>query len=153
MEPNVVTMATQEEDETTCPSVPKSTRIIAYIIQGIIGIFLTIPSVFDSSKSNYGLIIGIILVLSASLWVMKPLALWKKLIDPVRLISFIVLIAAIVLHFLLNIQWLTGWICSGAAFWYFLSFIPGAQEWVKNCLSGCFSTCLKGKDGQNENLV
>ena len=151
MEPNVVTMATQEEDETTCPSVPKSTRIIAYIIQGIIGIFLTTPRI--NNESNYGLIIGIILVLSASLWVMKPLALWKKLIDPVRLISFIVLIAAIVLHFLLDIKRLTGWICSGAAFWYFLSFIPGAQEWVKNCLSGCFSTCLKGKDGQNENLV
>ena len=151
MEPNVVTMASTEEDESTCPSVPKSTRIIAYVIQGIIGIFLTIPTLFDNGN-NYGLIVGIILVLTASLWVTKPLALWKKLIDPIRLISFIVLIAVIVLHFLLKFK-LTAWICSGVAFWYFLSFIPGAQECVKNCLSGCFSSCLKGKEEQNENLV
>ena len=147
MDPNVATMATSDEEDTTCPNLPKSTRTICYFIQAIVGVFLTLPSFFP----GYGLIIGIILLLTASLWVMKPSKLWKKLIEPVRFISFILLIGAIVL-FYVNIIPGMGYVCSGVAFWYFLSFIPGAQEFVKNCVCSCFQSCTKNKS-QSETLV
>ena len=147
MDPNVATMATSDEDDTTCPNLPKSTRTICYFIQAIVGVFLTLPSFFP----GYGLIIGIILLLTASLWVMKPSKLWKKLIEPVRFISFILLIGVIVLFFVTESK-VVGYVCTGVAFWYFLSFIPGAQEFVKNCVCGCCESCNKNKS-QGETLV
>ena len=148
MDPNVATMATSDEDDTTCPNLPKSTRTICYFIQAIVGVFLTLPSFFP----GYGLIIGIILLLTASLWVMKPSKLWKKLIEPVRFISFILLIGGIVLFFVTKENTIVGYVCTGVAFWYFLSFIPGAQEFVKNCVCGCCESCNKNKS-QGETLV
>ncbi len=148
MDPNVATMATSDEEDTTCPNLPKSTRTICYFIQAIVGVFLTLPSFFP----GYGLIIGIILLLTASLWVMKPSKLWKKLIEPVRFISFILLIGGIVLFFVTKENTIVGYVCTGVAFWYFLSFIPGAQEFVKNCVCGCCESCNKNKS-QGETLV
>ncbi len=148
MDPNVATMATSDEEDTTCPNLPKSTRTICYFIQAIDGVFLTLPSFFP----GYGLIIGIILLLTASLWVMKPSKLWKKLIEPVRFISFILLIGGIVLFFVTKENTIVGYVCTGVAFWYFLSFIPGAQEFVKNCVCGCCESCNKNKS-QGETLV
>ena len=148
MDPNIATMATSDEDDTTCPNLPKSTRTICYFIQAIVGVFLTLPSFFQ----GYGLIIGIILLLTASLWVMKPSKLWKKLIEPVRFISFILLIGGIVLFFVTKENTIVGYVCTGVAFWYFLSFIPGAQEFVKNCVCSCYKSCNKNKN-QGETLV
>ncbi len=148
MDPNVATMATSDEEDTTCPNLPKSTRTICYFIQAIVGVFLTLPSFFP----GYGLIIGIILLLTASLWVMKPSKLWKKLIEPVRFISFILLIGGIVLFFVTKENTIVGYVCTGVAFWYFLSFIPGAQEFVKNCVCSCYKSCNKNKS-QGETLV
>ena len=119
MDPNVATMATSDEEDTTCPNLPKSTRTICYFIQAIVGVFLTLPSFFQ----GYGLIIGIILLLTASLWVMKPSKLWKKLIEPVRFISFILLIGGIVLFFVTKQNIIVGNVCTGVAFWYFLSVL------------------------------
>ena len=147
MDPNVATMATSDEDDTTCPNLPKSTRTICYFIQAIVGVFLTFPSIIP----DYGLIIGIILLLTSSLWVMKPSKLWKKLIEPVRFISFILLIGVIVLFYVTRFP-VVGYVCTGVAFWYFLSFIPGAQEFVKNCVCNCYKSCSKNKS-QGETLV
>ena len=147
MDPNIATMATSDEDDTTCPNLPKSTRTICYFIQAIVGVILIVPSIIP----GYGLIIGIILLLTSSLWVMKPSKLWKKLIEPVRFISFILLIGVIVLFFVTESK-VVGYVCTGVAFWYFLSFIPGAQEFVKNCVCNCYKSCSKNKS-EGETLV
>ena len=59
MEPTTVTMSSSEEEDATCPSIPKSTRYILFIIQGIIGIILTIPPLIPgiSKTAIYGSII------------------------------------------------------------------------------------------------
>ena len=147
MDPNVATMATSDEEDTTCPTLPKSTRTICYFIQAIVGVFLTFPSIWPGK----GLIVGIIILLTSPLWVMKPSNLWKKLIEPVRFISFLILIGVIVLFYLIDFPGM-GYVCTGVAFWYFLSFIPGAQEFVKNCVCSCFQSCTKNKS-QSETLV
>ena len=112
MDPNIATMATSDEDDTTCPNLPKSTRTICYFIQAIVGVILIVPSIIP----GYGLIIGIILLLTSSLWVMKPSKLWKKLIEPVRFISFILLIGGIVLFFVTKQNIIVGNVCTGVAF-------------------------------------
>ena len=138
-------VSSSESDESTCPALPKSTRLLAYYVQSIVGIILVILNLLGSQL----LILGIVLLLTSSLWVMKPMALFKQLINPIRFISFIIFVGAIILYFLNPKNIVFGIILSGASFWYFLSFIPGGQEWCKNCLSGC---CNKS-DSKNENFV
>ena len=139
-------VASSETDESTCPGLPKSTRILAYYIQAIVGVILVIFNIFG----NQFLIFGIILLLSASLWVMQPLTLFKQLTNPIRLLSFIILVVFIVLFYISSSP-IFGICVSCAAFWYFLSFIPGGQEWCKNCIDGCCNNC--NKKNLNENLV
>ena len=180
MEPTTVTMSSSEEEDATCPSIPKSTRYILFIIQGIIGIILTIPPLIPGISNNDTIdildyfylpfqeiffffltsliisktaIYGIIIVLTASLWIMKPLTLWKKLIHPVRLTTFIILIVSIVLCLLGFLTTIFQYVSCGFTFWLLLSFIPGAQEWLKNCCSGCCNLFFKGKETENQNLV
>jgi hypothetical protein len=151
MEPTTVTMSSSEEEDATCPSIPKSTRYILFIIQGIIGIILTIPPLIPGISKTA--IYGSIIVLTASLWIMKPLTLWKKLIHPVRLTTFIILIVSIVLCLLGFLTTIFQYVSCGFTFWLLLSFIPGAQEWLKNCCSGCCNLFFKGKETENQNLV
>ncbi len=139
-------VASSESDETTCPNLPKSTRTLAYYVQSIVGIIL-MPLSFST---KYPLIFGIFLLLTSSLWVMKPNTLFKQLINPVRFVSFIILVVAIVLCILFGTPF--NLVLCGVSFWYFLSFIPGGQEWCKNCLSGCCNNCNKS-DSKNENFV
>ncbi len=138
-------VSSSESDESTCPALPKSTRLLAYYVQSIVGVIIVILNMFGSKL----LVLGIVLLLTSSLWVMKPMALFKQLINPIRFISFIIFVGAIILYFVFSENKIFGFILSGASFWYFLSFIPGGQEWCKNCLSGC---CNKS-DSKNENFV
>lgn len=139
-------VASSESDESTCPTLPKSTRLLAYYVQSIVGIIL-MPF---SLGRKYLLISGILLLLTSSLWVMKPMTLFKQLINPVRFVSFIILVGAIVLCIIIGTPF--NYVLCGVSFWYFLSFIPGGQEWCKNCLSGCCNNCNKS-DSKNENFV
>lgn len=139
-------VASSESDESTCPTLPKSTRLLAYYVQSIVGIVLVILNLFG----NKYLVYGIVLLLTSSLWVMKPMTLFKQLINPVRFVSFIILVGAIVLCIIIGTPF--NYVLCGVSFWYFLSFIPGGQEWCKNCLSGCCNNCNKS-DSKNENFV
>ena len=139
-------VSSSESDDSTCPALPKSTRLLAYYVQSIVGIVLVILNLFG----NKYLVYGIVLLLTSSLWVMKPMTLFKQLINPVRFVSFIILVGAIVLCIIIGTPF--NYVLCGVSFWYFLSFIPGGQEWCKNCLSGCCNNCNKS-DSKNENFV
>ena len=139
-------VSSSESDDSTCPALPKSTRLLAYYVQSIVGIILVILNLLGSQL----LILGIVLLLTSSLWVMKPMTLFKQLINPVRFVSFIILVGAIVLCIIIGTPF--NYVLCGVSFWYFLSFIPGGQEWCKNCLSGCCNNCNKS-DSKNENFV
>ena len=106
-------VSSSESDESTCPALPKSTRLLAYYVQSIVGIILVILNLFGSQL----LILGIVLLLTSSLWVMKPMALFKQLINPIRFISFIILVGAIILCFIFQDNIVFGSILSGACFW------------------------------------
>lgn len=140
-------VASSETDESTCPSLPKSTRILAYYIQAIVGILLIIINLTGGTV----FIFGLVLLFTTPLWEMKPIVLFKQLINPIRLTSFIILITTIVLFYIFNQSLPFGIAVTCASFWYFLSFIPGGQEWCKNCLQGCCNNC--NKQNLNENLV
>ena len=142
-------------DETSCFGLPRSTRILAYYVQSILGIGLIllniIPSIIDNSKS-YSLILGVIFLFTSSLWTNPPNEYFKQLINPIRLISFIILVVTLILYWCKPELFITKYFLIGACFWYFLSFIPGGQEWCKNCLNGCFKNSMKS-EGKNENFV
>ena len=63
---------TSSNEETTCPNIEKPTRTLAYYIQGGIGIILLISNIFTLFEAGSSLIIGIILILTSSLWIMTP---------------------------------------------------------------------------------
>ena len=66
-------------EDTTCPNISKPTRTLAYYIQGGIGIFLLISNTLSIFGAGNSLILSIILLLTASLWIMSPKYIIKKL--------------------------------------------------------------------------
>ena len=74
-------------EDTTCPNISKPTRTLAYYIQGGIGIFLLISNTLSIFGAGNSLILSIILLLTASLWIISSKSLIKKLTEPVRLFS------------------------------------------------------------------
>ena len=91
---------TSSNEETTCPNIAKPTRILAYYIQGGLGIILLLSNIFSLFGAGSSLIIGIILILTSSLWIMTPRNLLKKLTEPIRLYSFIALMVLLFLFYI-----------------------------------------------------
>ena len=69
------------------------------------------------------LILSIILLLTASLWIMSPKSLIKKLTEPIRLFSFVFLILFLVLFYISGKSTLIGYLIFASSIWYFLSFV------------------------------
>ena len=139
-------------EDTTCPSIAKPTRIIAYYIQGGIGLFLLISNTLSIFGAGSSLIVSILLLLTASLWIMSPKSLIKKLTEPIRLFSFVFLILFLFLFYISGKNILIGYLTCAAAIWYFLSFVSKGQELCRNCVGSCCKTCFK-VDPKSFNLI
>ena len=123
---------TSSNEETTCPNIAKPTRILAYYIQGGLGIILLLSNIFSLFGAGSSLIIGIILILTSSLWIMTPKILFKKLTEPIRLYSFIIFIISLFLFYITNKNYFIGYLTIGCSIWYFLSFFNKGQDICKN---------------------
>ncbi len=139
-------------EDTTCPNVAKPTRTLAYYIQGGIGLFLLISNTLSIFGAGSSLIVSILLLLTASLWIMSPKSLIKKLTEPVRLFSFVFLILFLILFYLSGKSAIIGYLTCAAAIWYFLSFLSGGQQFCRNCVGNCCKTCFK-VDPKSFNLI
>ena len=141
---------TSSNDETTCPNIAKPTRILAYYIQGGLGIILLLSNIFSLFGAGSSLIIGIILILTSSLWIMTPRNLLKKLTEPIRLYSFIALMVLLFLFYITSQNYFIGCFTIACSIWYFLSFFSKGQDICKNLFSSCFK---RGNYSKAENLL
>ena len=123
---------TSSNEETTCPNIEKPTRTLAYYIQGGLGIILLLSNIFSLFGAGSSLIIGIILILTSSLWIMTPRNLLKKLTEPIRLYSFIALMVLLFLFYITSQNYFIGCFTIACSIWYFLSFFNKGQDICKN---------------------
>ena len=146
-------VAALKNEESTCPDLDFQTRLIGFIVQGVISLIMVVSNLFTLDVNSYLLTIGIIILFTSTLWLMNYKTLLKKMLEPIRFVNAMILfgcmVACIVLHiFNINksIILIVGIVEACAAFWYLISFIPFAQTLLKNCSKSCFNACFKGNE-------
>ena len=148
-------VASLKKEEPTCPDVDFKYRLIGFLVQGVIGLLLVIYNVTTTDKT-IELTFGIIILFTSALWIINYKNLFKKMLDPVRMINAFILFgcmaATLVLYFMkLNdklqpIPFIIGIVECVACVWYLLSFIPFAQKLCTALGKSCCNACLKGED-------
>ena len=146
-------MATLKNEEPTCPGIDFTYRLIAFLVQGVLGLLVVISKVTDL-KNTIVLTAGIIILFTSTLWIINYKNLFKKMLDPVRMINAFILFgcmaASLVLYFLeLDlgiISYIINIVECCACVWYLLSFIPFAQNLCTTIGKSCCNSCFKGED-------
>ena len=146
-------MATLKNEEPTCPGIDFTYRLIAFLVQGVLGLLVVIAKVTEP-KDTIVLTAGIIILFTSALWIINYKNLFKKMLDPVRMINAFILFgcmaASLVFYFLkLNlgiISLVINIVECVACVWYLLSFIPFAQNLCTTIGKSCCNSCLKGED-------
>ena len=149
-------MATLKNEEPTCPGIDFTYRLIAFLGQGILGILLVIAKIKFSPTINdsIALTIGIIILFTSVLWIMNYKNLFKKMLEPVRMVNAFILFgcmaASIVIPLFFpsinSICFIVGVVECCACVWYLLSFIPFAQNLCTTIGKSCCNSCFKGED-------
>lgn len=138
------------ENESICPSLPLKERLIGFAACFVLGMILNVlswASVFVGNYVSFGVMftLGNISAIAGSLFLAGPTKQAKRMFTESRWITTAVylvsLVATLLVAFLLHngilvilcslVQWMAMW-------WYFLSYIPGAQECIKGALAAKF---------------
>ena len=149
-------MATLKNEEPTCPGIDFTYRLIAFLGQGILGILLVIAKIKFSPTINdsIALTIGIIILFTSVLWIMNYKNLFKKMLEPVRMVNAFILFGCMAASIIIPlvfpninyIPFIVGIVECCACVWYLLSFIPFAQNLCTTISKSCCNACLKGEN-------
>ena len=150
---NTAEQKVNENGDSCCPGMSFQQRVFWFCLTGLLGfgiIFLTFLE-----TQIYWLAIGTVLAITSTFFLNGWEAQKKKLLDPVRLPSVIVIIACFVVYLVLVI---TGNNKSGinmalyiieatAVVWYFLSYVPYGREMCIKCCKCCCRTAKETFSG------
>ena len=73
-------MATLKNEEPTCPGIDFTYRLIAFLVQGVLGLLVVISKVTDL-KNTIVLTAGIIILFTSALWIINYKNLFKKMLN------------------------------------------------------------------------
>ncbi|KRX81104.1 Vesicle transport protein SFT2A [Trichinella sp. T6] len=116
-----------------------STRIKCFLFCFLLGIFLSVMgsvSIFFRNFVMFSILfsIGSVMSMASTCFLMGPVKQLKKMVDPTRLISTVVVILMIILTLFSAFYWRKGALCLLFVFfqylamtWYSLSYIPYAS--------------------------
>ncbi|KRZ17752.1 Vesicle transport protein SFT2B [Trichinella zimbabwensis] len=142
-------------DVTSGNSLSWSTRIKCFLFCFLFGIFLSVMgsvSVFFRNFVMFSILfsIGSVMSMASTCFLMGPVKQLKKMVDPTRWISTMIVLLMIILTLFSAFYWKKGALCLLfvifqylAMTWYSLSYIPYARSAVKSCLQTCPETKQK----------
>ncbi|KRZ17751.1 Vesicle transport protein SFT2B [Trichinella zimbabwensis] len=134
-------------DVTSGNSLSWSTRIKCFLFCFLFGIFLSVMSVYSFEILSC---FQFYFPLEVTCFLMGPVKQLKKMVDPTRWISTMIVLLMIILTLFSAFYWKKGALCLLfvifqylAMTWYSLSYIPYARSAVKSCLQTCPETKQK----------
>ena len=160
-----------DENDSCCPNMSKTYRIVGFLITAVVGLFLglfSFTTFFQVSSEKVlsnaiWITAGNVLCICSTLFLTSFSNQVKKMLEPARAVNTFVLLGSMAATIVFAVLEFT--ICAyvsmgvqyAAMVWYILSYIPHGQEFcagcMKSCCAGCKEACCKGSQSDKETPI